>query len=96
MPKESEAWDFIDNPVLEGVFESKKEHVGPNNSSLYTFRVEDQLVAVWGNTVLDARLEELNSGAKVKIEYLGKSVSPKTKREYKNFEVSVWEEPLPY
>lgn len=81
-------WDFEEKKELVGVFVSKEEKVGPNESNLYTFELPDHSnIGVWGNTVLDIRLKNLKFGEEVKIEYLGKETSEKTGREYRNFEV---------
>ena len=81
-------WDFEKDKVLIGIYASKEENVGPNESNLYTFEKQDGTkIAVWGNTLLDTRFKNLLEGEEVKIEYLGKQKSEKTQRTYHNFEV---------
>jgi hypothetical protein len=81
-------WDFKGDPEFVGYFISSESEVGPNKSNLYTFRKEDgEVMGVWGNTILDSRFKNLMPGDKVKIVYNGKATSPKTGREYHNFEV---------
>lgn len=95
----ADVWDFSAQPELEGEFLRKEEKVGPNNSNMYHFLVgaddKAEEVAVWGNTVLDGKLAEVQTGQKVRIKFLGKAVS-KRGNTFKNFEVDVWEEELPF
>lgn len=81
-------WDFETDTELTGVLISKEENVGPNNSMMYKLQQEDGTeIGVWGNTVLDGRLKKVEVGEEVKLVYLGKMTSPKTKREYNSFDV---------
>jgi len=92
----AEMWNFEEKNELEGLFVRREDNVGPNNSKVYYVNVNGEEVCFWGNTVLDNQLAGVIEGKRVKVNYLGKAVSPKTKREYKNFEVYLWEEPLPF
>ena len=81
-------WDFKEESEFEGVFTGVEAEVGPNKSNLYSFRKESgEIVAVWGNTLLDTRFKNLSIGDEVKIIYKGKMESPKTGRIYHNFDV---------
>ncbi len=81
-------WDFKGEPEFIGFFISAEAEVGPNKSNLYNFKKENgEVMAVWGNTILDARFKNLEIGDEVKIIYKGKETSPKTGREYNNFDV---------
>ena len=82
-------WDYTEQKILEGVFISREDDIGPNGSSMYYIEQKGgNKVGVWGNTVLDVRFKNLEIGEEVKIEYLGKVASDKVKgREYHNFEV---------
>lgn len=92
-------WDFKSKgsgAVFFGVFKSREENVGPNNSTLYTFiQHEDdkfnspiEEMGVWGNTLLDTRFKNFGPNEQVIIIYLGKEKSEKRKgAEYHNFEV---------
>lgn len=88
----AQIWDFNKNSELEGGFVRKEENVGPNNSNMYYFKTPTEEVCCWGNTVLDNRLAEVKVGDRVKIVFKGMAVSPKTGREYKDFEVFFWDE----
>ncbi len=84
------AWNFEENKEMVGTFTSIEQNVGPNASNLYHFKQEDETeINIWGNTLLDNRLKHLEAGQKVKIIYLGLATSPKTGREYKDFEIYV-------
>lgn len=82
------AWDFESKKELIGVYVSKEENVGRNQSNLYNFKVADgSMVSMWGSTLLDSRFKSIPVGVEVKIVYLGKAKSDRTGREYKNFEI---------
>ena len=85
----SPAWDFDEKKELVGLFISKEENVGENNSNLYTFELLDHShYAVWGTTVLDIRFKNLKFGEEVKVVYLGKKPSPTRKGQfYRDFDV---------
>jgi len=88
----SPTWDYKaegENATLRGVYISTEEDVGPNNSKLYTFEKSNgERVAVWGNTILDTRLKNLQLGEEVFIVYLGQVASEvKGRSPYNNFEV---------
>lgn len=90
------SWDFKDEPEFIGEFVSAESEVGPNKSNLYTFKREDgEVVGVWGNTILDSRFKNLVKGQDVRIIFKGKETSPKTGREYNNFEVFKSEVDIP-
>jgi len=84
-------WDFTKNAELEGGFVRKETNVGPNNSNMYYFKTPTEEVCCWGNTVLDSRLMDAEVGDRIKIVYKGMATSPKTGREYKDFEVFFWD-----
>lgn len=59
---------------IEGEYRGMQEEVGPNASRLYNFLMPDgQYVAVWGGTVLDNRMDQMQPpiGSIVKIVYVG-------------------------
>jgi hypothetical protein len=71
---------------LVGEFKSVKENVGANKSNLYFFNTDRGEVAVWGSTVLDDRLSNLEEGDTVRIVYLG-TAEGKSGRQYRNYDV---------
>lgn len=81
-------WDYSTQKEFVGLYIGKEENVGPNNSTLYNFEMPDHSnMSVWGSNVLDTRFKNLKEGEEVKIVYLGKEISQKTKKPYHNFEV---------
>jgi len=80
-------WDFEESSEMIGTFIITEDKVGPNESKMHTFDVEGSIFGVWGNTVLDDRLKQVQPGDKAKIVYVGLEKSEKSGREYKNFEV---------
>lgn len=95
----ADVWNFETDKELEGEFVRKEEKVGPNNSNMFYFLVgsgvESEEVAVWGGAVLDSRLDKVQAGTKVKIVYLGKQTS-KRGNQFKNYDVFIDTEPLPF
>ena len=59
--------------TLEGLYINKQEHVGTNDSNLYYIeKLEDnEVVQLWGTTVLDQRMMPVKIGQQVKITYKG-------------------------
>jgi hypothetical protein len=76
---------------IEGVYISKKENVGVNNSNVYVLRTEEgELVGVWGSTVLDAKFEKIALDTQVAIEFIGSKMNKSGKgKPYKDFFVGV-------
>ena len=74
---DEEAWDFEQNPVLQGLYIEVRRNVGDNNSNFYI--IEDAKtntrVGMWGSTVIDARFftdtnePRIATGSEVRIEY---------------------------
>ena len=82
-----ETWDRTG--TLLGVYVSKKENVGPNNSMLYNVQEEgkDKTTGVWGSAVLDGRFEEIPVGSIVKITCKGKVQAKRGGAGYTDYEV---------
>jgi len=72
---------------ITGIYKDKKEDVGPNNVIIYEIETDEGLIAVWGSSVLDTRMKNIENGTMVKIVYLGEKKSQKTKRVYRDYEV---------
>lgn len=81
-----ETWDGSD--VLIGTLKSVQENVGPNGSMMYNVEKDDgTLVGVWGSSVIDSKLDGVEKGSRVRIEFLGKQDNPRTGRSYKDYSV---------
>lgn len=88
--KGSEQWDLM-KPLI-GTFVRTEENVGPNQSKMHTIKRDDGVnVDVWGSTVLDSKLAEVNPGNRIKIAFLGNVKNPKNNRTYKDYSVMVKE-----
>jgi len=84
----SPIWDFEETKELLGVYVSKEEKVGPNNSNLYEFeKPGGERIGVWGSTVLDKRFKNLQFGEEVRVVFKGEAKGEKTGRTYKDFDV---------
>lgn len=85
---ENKKFKLVAGDELVGTFQGFEEHVGENDSNVYTFKTADGIKSVWGSTVLDARFKNFEIGEQVKIVYLGKVKSEKRKgKEYHNYDV---------
>lgn len=84
---DSKIHNFEVNKEVTGILFNIKENVGPNNSKLYELEIGDELVGVWGSSILDQKMAKVQVGNEVKIVYNGKKISEKTKRQYKDFSV---------
>lgn len=79
-----------DGKEVTGVLLGKRSGVGPNKSMLYELELPDgSKKAVWGSAGLDGAFLAIAEGQEVKITYKGMKENPKTKRQFKNFEVAV-------
>ena len=85
-PEMTPTHNFEETPELVGEYMGKRENVGKHSSTIYTFLVNKNPVGVWGSTVLDSRLANLEGNELVKIVYKGKAKG-KDGTEYKDFEV---------
>jgi hypothetical protein len=83
-------WDDPKCKLLEGLLTQKKTNVGANNSNVYIIELKDkpgEIVNVWGSTVLDTKLAQVNVGEEVRIEYMGEVESKKGGRKYRDFKL---------
>lgn len=69
---------------ISGQYISKQQHVGQNDSNMYTLKTDNGNIGVWGSTVLDSKFESVTVGSLVKIEALGKPAG-KNYYDYKVF-----------
>ena len=70
-----------------GTFLNVEREVGEWGANLYSFKTSTgEIVAVWGGTVLDTRLKNLEMGEEVKIIYIG-DVKGEKGKPYHNYEV---------
>ena len=89
---QNEVWDYKAEGVdaeISGILRDVETEVGPNKSTLYTLKTSTgETISVWGSTIIDTRLKNVEVGEEVKIIYLGKMKSEKRKgAEYHNFKV---------
>lgn len=84
---EPNIWDFEKDRIFEGYFVGVDVEVGAHHSKLYHFKTKDGgLASVWGSTVLDTRLKNVELGERVVIIYHGRAIG-KSGSEYKQYEV---------
>ena len=69
----SDFHDFDAKPILEGRYVKLEENVGANKSNVYHIETEDdEIIKVWGCTVLDDRFANIPIGTMVQIELKNK------------------------
>lgn len=87
----AEMWDpeLSGSKELAGKLCDIRDHVGANDSTVYTFEKADgSKISVWGSTVLDAKLKTVELGTTCKIVFLGRQERKDGKgKPYKNWEV---------
>lgn len=83
----SSVWDYKTNKELIGIYQGKREHIGPNDQNMYDFDVNGEAVSVWGTAFLNNKLGNIAVGDEVKIVYEGKLKNPKTGREFNAFRI---------
>jgi hypothetical protein len=76
----------IENLSTILVHESKHLEI-LNNSKVYELEIGDEILGVWGTSILDQKMAKVEVGDEVRIIFNGKKVSEKTKRQYKDFTV---------
>lgn len=84
---ERELVDIKKTKEFIGVYKEREENVGPNNSIVHIFEKEDGDYSIWGSTVLDARLKQIDFGKLVMIEYKGLKDSEKGGRKYHDYKI---------
>lgn len=86
----AEMWkpEEADQPqTISGILEHIRTEVGSNKSTIYELKQDDgSMISFWGNGVLDSKLEQVELGTTIKVEFLGR-VLGKNLREYKNYNV---------
>ncbi len=83
-------WTYKDDgDFIEGFLVAIKKDVGPNNSMLYSIETADDMVNVWGATILDSRMALVKVGDKIKITYKGLAEAKGGKKPAKIFKVEV-------
>jgi hypothetical protein len=79
-------WDFEQDKELIGVLIRKPEGQFGGNDFILEVKEKGE-VLIYGKTVLQNKMNDLKEGTVIKIEYLGKVTSPKTRRTYEDFRV---------
>ncbi len=76
-------------PTVQGIYVSKKDGIGANNSTIYTLEVPTVgKVGVWGSSVLDAKMALVAIGDEVRINFLGTQKAKVAGRKpWRNFRV---------
>jgi hypothetical protein len=88
-------WDKAAEPNLEGQLLKIENGVGPNHSTMYTIKKDDDSeVKVWGSTVLDDRFLGVPEGTYVKVTYEGLKQG-KAGKSYHNYKVFIDEDSVP-
>ena len=75
--------------TVQGKYVEKQEGVGENGSTIYVLENEKGKISIWDTTVLANKMKEIKLLDEVRIKYLGLKTSPKSGREYKDFEIGV-------
>lgn len=88
-------WDKIAEPVLEGKLVKIEHNIGPNESTMYTVKRDDDTeTKIWGSTVLDDRFLGVPQGTYVRVTYEGLKKG-KAGKSYHNYRVFIDEDSAP-
>jgi len=79
-------WDFEQEKEIVGVLIRKIDSQFGGNDFILDVKEKGE-VLIYGKTVLQNKMNDLKEGTVIKIEYLGKVTSPKTRRTYEDFRV---------
>jgi hypothetical protein len=66
-----------------------KENIGKFQNNVYTVDVDGKIYQLWGNSILNKYLPELEMGATIHVIYKGEVASKGGGNPYKNFDVFV-------
>jgi hypothetical protein len=80
---------------LIGKYIGKKEEVGKNKNTIYNIEAEDGIYGVWGSALLDDRFSHIKEGEKIRIIYKGSTISGKSGREYRLYDVYHQQDDIP-
>ena len=76
---------------VEGRLEDVKTEQGPNKSNVYVLSTDtkgEDLIGIWGSTVLDGKFQKIAVGKMVKVVFNGRKKG-KRGTEYKDFSIFV-------
>lgn len=87
---EAEVWTAKTvNEAIEGVYMSKEANAGKYDSTIYKIiAAGGKCIAVFGNQVLDGKMDYVSFSDKIRIVYKG-LVKSKNDQEYKDYDVLV-------
>lgn len=88
LDEEIEIWSPEEGEKIIGTLKERRVGAGKFESTLYIIQKNDgTLVGVWGSTVIDSKLKDLQEGTKLGIKYLG--ISKGERGQYKNYKVVI-------
>lgn len=73
---------------IEGLYVKKKTNIGENKANLYILKVGEVKRSVWGTTVLDNKMDDVEVGDVITITYEGRD----KKKNYHKFKLEVHDE----
>ena len=82
-------WDFDQYPICEGSLVQVRHNLGSNQSSLIEVLSTTNwcIYTVWCNAMLKDRVVNVPPGSIIRVEFKGETVSKRTGRQYKTFNV---------
>ena len=85
-----ETWDFEEQGDLVGTFlGTEVKEIKGKDRSIHSFEVDGETVNAWGTAILDSRLNDVATGARVKVQKTGKKIATKGGRQAWEFKVFV-------
>jgi hypothetical protein len=83
-------WDFEKNKTIEGKYVGKRQGIGKYKKNVYQIETKNGAYDVWGSTVLDRKMGEVDINQLVQITFLGEAKGQNGS--YKDFAVLVDDE----
>lgn len=66
-------WDFREKDTIEGKYVGKRTGIGKYKKNVYQIETKEGTYDVWGATVLDGKMNEVEEGQLVQIKFLGEA-----------------------
>jgi hypothetical protein len=66
-------WDFNEQDTIEGKYVGVRHGIGKYKKNVYQIETTDDTYDVWGSTVLDRKMAEVEIGQRVQIKFLGEA-----------------------
>lgn len=94
-PMNNKTWNVDEQSKIQGIYIGKQDDIGTNHATVHTIKIDTgEKIGIWGNDLLNGKLQEIKIGEEVLIEFIGRVKSTKRSgAEYKSYKV--FKRPVP-